>query len=353
VKTLRWTLILVAGAALGLLGSLLFAGPGGILCGGLAAALGGALAAPFVSGSKGAEAAPALSRRTASQSQPQVPPAPALPLGAVKFAPPPPSRFMAPAPAPAPASDGALKQKIGVFAAHLDHTAQELHKLIIINQDLGRTSAQLRDYAVSASKEAERTAGSAGEGLRRVDEELAQVEDFRGVLDRSSTLMGELKEMSARIGRFLTQITGIARRTNLLALNAGIEAARAGEAGRGFAVVAVEIRALAEASGKAADEITSILTEVQLRLDEITGAIRANRALEESVELTRSAGEVFTRVRDELEQNSGMLSALGESVLTLSKDQDLLSRALGKAEESSAENARLARRLAEEGLEDA
>ena len=322
----------------------------GALCGGLAATLAGALAAPHVLGIAKAAATPALSRR----SGPAAPPAAAV--SALKFAPPPVSRFPSPPPAPAAPLltnlDGpspAFRQKIGEFAVHLDHTAKELHKLIVINQDLGRTSSQLRDYAVSAAKEAERTAGSAGEGLQRVDTELAQVEDFRGVLDRSSTLMGELKEMSARIGRFLTQITGIARRTNLLALNAGIEAARAGEAGRGFAVVAVEIRALAEASGKAADEITSILTEVQLRLDEITGAIRANRALEESVELTRSAGEVFTRVRDELEQNSGMLSALGDSVLTLSKDQDLLSRALGKAEESSVQNAALARRLAEEG----
>jgi methyl-accepting chemotaxis protein len=111
-------------------------------------------------------------------------------------------------------------------------------------------------------------------------------------------------------------------------------------------VVAVEIRALAEASAKAADEITSILTEVQLRLDEITAAIRANRALEESVELTRSAGEVFTRVKDELEQNTAMLSALGDSVQTLTRDQDLLSRALTKAEESSLDNAKRARRLA-------
>ena len=150
------------------------------------------------------------------------------------------------------------------------------------------------------------------------------------------------------MGRFLTQISGIARRTNLVALNAGIEAARAGEAGRGFAVVAVEIRSLAESSAKAAGEITSILTEVQERLDEVTAAIGANRALEESVELTRSAGEVFARIRDELEQNSGMLAALGSSVQGLFKDQELLSAAIQKLVNESALSAQRARRLSED-----
>ncbi|NWO96300.1 chemotaxis protein, partial [Escherichia coli] len=84
-----------------------------------------------------------------------------------------------------------------------------------------------------------------------------------------------LAERASTITLFAESIQDIAARTNLLALNATIEAARAGDIGRGFAVVAHEVKALANQTGSATEEIRTLAGTVQ------GGATLAHGALDE------------------------------------------------------------------------
>jgi methyl-accepting chemotaxis protein len=98
----------------------------------------------------------------------------------------------------------------------------------------------------------------------------------RDVIDQSGRNRDrahQLSELVQGIGSALELISGIARQTNLLAVNANIEANRAGAAGLGFAVVAREVKALALDSAEAAARIGEQLGQINRTADEVLNSV--------------------------------------------------------------------------------
>jgi methyl-accepting chemotaxis protein len=121
------------------------------------------------------------------------------------------------------------------------------------------TTANLA-YVASATEEMTSTIGEIAqnsEKARRITDEANRQ------ATRITDQINELGAAAREIGKVTETITEISSQTNLLALNATIEAARAGAAGKGFAVVATEIKALAQQTAAATEDIKGRIAGVQ------------------------------------------------------------------------------------------
>src|SRR3954451_12007784 len=161
---------------------------------------------------------------------------------------------------------------------------------------------------------------------------------------RTNTVVEGLASGTQKIGEVVTLIQNIASQTNLLALNATIEAARAGEHGRGFAVVAIEVKALANQTAKATEEISTQIHDIQAATSEAVSAIQAIGTT--IAEIDQISGQISTAVDQQgqatreiagsLQQAASGTREVSDNIASVSKASDQTGAAASKMHEAAA-----------------
>lgn len=145
-------------------------------------------------------------------------------------------------------------------------------------------------------------------------------------LDKNDSEFAQVISVIRNIDDKTKVINDIVFQTKLLSFNASVEAARAGEHGKGFAVVAEEVGKLAVMSGQAANEISSLLNESIIKVNQIvhtsqSSMVKIVESGKTTIEEGNANAENCNMIFDQISQESQNISNILEEINAGSKEQ--------------------------------
>lgn len=198
-----------------------------------------------------------------------------------------------------------------------------------LSSGLAKTSQSMAELRVSAKE----TENEATQGREAVTQAVSAMDDAQ----QSAQEVVQIAEI----------IDGIAFQTNLLALNAGVEAARVGEMGRGFAVVANEVRALAQRSSEAADNIKKLLSASREQVDRGADLVKAAGGMLHAIigkvtEISMGVGEAAQLTQEQATNAQSVNKSLSEIDLMTQQNAAMVEESAAATRSMTATSGRLA-----------
>jgi len=238
---------------------------------------------------------------------------------------------------------GGVVDTVTAAAGQLQSTAQNMTGTA---ERTSQQSGEVASVSASASQNIQTVASATEElsaSIHEISSRVAESTQIIGTAVSQATdtnaKMQALNAAAGKIGEVVNLINDIASQTNLLALNATIEAARAGEAGKGFAVVASEVKALANQTANATDEIGNQIRAIQQATESSATAIQ-----EISATITR-VNEIAVAIAAAVEQQGAATQEISRNLHEAADGTSHVASSIGIVTEASRSTTQMAQEV--------
>ncbi|HVJ65065.1 MAG TPA: methyl-accepting chemotaxis protein [Bdellovibrionota bacterium] len=237
-----------------------------------------------------------------------------------------------------------LSKTSSELAKSSSEQAAAIHETVASASQVSAMIQRASENSATSFAKAEDTQHASRRGIDTVRELMVSI----GAIDKSNVqIRTQIQHSNVEFGRIVDMIKVINEKTNvindivfqtkLLSFNASVEAARAGESGKGFAVVAEEVGNLAQMSGNAAKEITTLLHDSTSQIQNIIASVNSSvtKLIHEAEQLigegklkAQSCETVFAEIASHIVEVTHMAKQISEASSEQAQGVEQINRAI-------------------------
>lgn len=236
-------------------------------------------------------------------------------------------------------------------AAALQETMSAVDEISAMVEKNAEAAGRSKEVSENSKQAAERGRGIVEQMIQAMGEIDSANNEISSEMNESNKQLNEITQLINDIGSKTKVINEIVFQTKLLSFNASVEAARAGEYGKGFSVVAEEVGNLAQMSGNAAKEISTLLDESVRKVNQIVAESksRVDKIIQSSKHKVEAGAQVARDCNEALEEiltNVANVDNLVSEIAVASNEQSAgikeISKAVGQMEQVTQQNSTVA-----------
>ncbi|QGG57210.1 methyl-accepting chemotaxis protein [Paenibacillus sp. B01] len=233
------------------------------------------------------------------------------------------------------------------IAAGASSLAVEAEKGIELTEKMDEGMERMKLSTDEMRASAGQVESASREGTGHMEKMLGKTEEADRIVSDISAKIARLSDNTRSIRGILTLLSGIAKQTNILSLNASIEAARSGEAGKGFVVVAGEVRELADQSKASIQQVEAILAALQSEVGETVETLATARpAFRQQLDSVQEAGSLFLQAQSRMALLGESLARVDEAIVELGATQLQIGQAMSGVSSVSEQSAAASQQVA-------